>query len=78
MGLRMQPRGAKFVTLISKVGLNVVERAVLLMEFVAAPHERWAPLATRLHDTEHAGDDTTYEMLLSDYATDGPKRRSWP
>jgi hypothetical protein len=29
------------------------------MEFAAAPHERWAELAKRLHDTEHAGDDTT-------------------
>jgi hypothetical protein len=29
------------------------------MEFVAAPHERWAELAKRMHDTEYAGDDTT-------------------
>ena len=29
------------------------------MEFVAAPHERWAKLAKHMHDTEHAGDDTT-------------------
>jgi hypothetical protein len=29
------------------------------MEFVAAPHERWAKLAKRMHDAEHAGDDTT-------------------
>jgi hypothetical protein len=29
------------------------------MKFVAAPHERRAELAKRLHDTEHAGDDTT-------------------
>jgi hypothetical protein len=29
------------------------------MEFVAAPPERLAELAKRLHDTEHAGDDTT-------------------
>ena len=28
------------------------------MEFVAAPHERWAELAKRMHDTEHTGDDT--------------------
>ncbi|MFF3247813.1 hypothetical protein ACFYWY_29750 [Streptomyces sp. NPDC002870] len=28
-------------------------------EFVAAPHERWAELAKRLHGTEHADDDTT-------------------
>jgi hypothetical protein len=38
---------------------NVVESAAILMEFVAAPHERWAELAKRMHDTEHADDDTT-------------------
>src|SRR5215467_3659738 len=27
--------------------------------YLAVPHERWAELAKRLHDTEHAGDDTT-------------------
>jgi hypothetical protein len=32
------------------------------MEFVAAPHERWAELAERMHDTEHAGDDTTSDQ----------------
>ncbi len=31
----------------------------MLMEFAAAPHERWAKLAKRMHGTEHAGDDTT-------------------
>jgi hypothetical protein len=25
----------------------------------AVPHERWAELAKRIHDTEQAGDDTT-------------------
>jgi hypothetical protein len=29
------------------------------MGFAAVPHERWAELAKRMHDTEHAGDDTT-------------------
>ena len=33
------------------------------MEFVAAPQERWAKLAERMHDTEHAGDGTTEEPL---------------
>jgi hypothetical protein len=42
MGLRMQPRNEKFFTLFSKAGSNVVESAAILMEFVAAPHERWA------------------------------------
>jgi uncharacterized protein Yka (UPF0111/DUF47 family) len=59
MGLRMQPRSEKFFTLISKAGPNVVKSAAILTEFVAAPHERWAELAKRMHDTEHAGDDTT-------------------
>jgi hypothetical protein len=58
MGLRLQLQSEKFVTLSSKAGPNVVERAVMLTELVAAPHERWAELAKRRHDTEHAGDDT--------------------
>ena len=47
MGLRMQPRNEKFFTLFSKAGSNVVESAAILMEFVAAPHERWAELSKR-------------------------------
>jgi hypothetical protein len=42
MGLRMQTRNEKFFALFSKAGSNVVESAAILMEFVAAPHERWA------------------------------------
>ena len=52
MGLRMQPRNEKFFTLSSKAGSNVVESAALLMEFAAAPHERWAMLAKRMLGTE--------------------------
>lgn len=59
MGLRMQPRNEKYFTRFSKTGSNAVESAAILMDFVAAPHERWAELAKRMHDTEHAGDDTT-------------------
>ena len=59
MGLRMQPRNEEFFTLVSKAGSNVVESAAILMEFAATPHERWAKLAKRTHDTEHAGNDTT-------------------
>jgi hypothetical protein len=59
LGLRMQPRSEKFFTRISKASPNVVECAAMRAEFVAAPRERWAQLATRMRDTEHAGDDTT-------------------
>jgi hypothetical protein len=46
-------------------GSNVVECAAILMEFAAAPHERWAKLAKRILDTEHAGDDTTHVSVVS-------------
>jgi uncharacterized protein Yka (UPF0111/DUF47 family) len=58
VGLRMQPRNKKFFSLFSKAGSNVVESAAILMEF-AAPHERCAELAKRMHDIEQAGDDAT-------------------
>jgi len=32
------------------------ESAAILMEFVAAPHERWPELAKCVHGTEHVGD----------------------
>ena len=80
MGRRMQPRNEKFFTLFSKAGSNVVESAAILMEFVAAPHERWAELARAMHDTEHAGDDATktHSRILD---KEGPECRGfgrWP
>ena len=85
-GLRMQPRNEKFFTRFSKAGSNVVDSTAILMEFVAAPHERWAELAKRLHDTEHAGDDTTsvcepdegggQDDCLPDPCPPGPERRA--
>lgn len=46
-------------TLFRNAGSNVIESAAMLMESVAAPHEHWAELGKRMHDTEHADDDTT-------------------
>jgi hypothetical protein len=40
----------KFSALFSKAGFNVVKSAAILMEFVAAPHERWAKFAKRMYD----------------------------
>jgi hypothetical protein len=40
MGLRMQPRNEQLFTRFSKAGSNLVESAAMLMEFLAAPHER--------------------------------------
>jgi hypothetical protein len=38
----------------AKAGSNVVESAAILTEFVAVPNERWAKLAKRMRDAEHA------------------------
>jgi hypothetical protein len=46
-------------TRISKAGPNFVEKSAILTEFVAAPHGRRAELAKGMHETEHAGGDTT-------------------
>jgi hypothetical protein len=43
----MQPRNEKSFSLVSNAYSNGVESAIL-MEFVAAPHERWAELAKRM------------------------------
>ncbi len=40
MGRRLQPRNEKFFTLVSNAGSNVADSAAILMESVAAPHER--------------------------------------
>ncbi len=68
----MRPRNEKFFTLFSGAGSNVFESAAILRELVTAPHERRALLAKRMHDTEHAGNDTTKPDGRC--ATPGPRR----
>ena len=59
MGLPMQPRAGKFFALFTKASPDVVQSAAIVMESVAAPYGHWAEIANRMHDAEHAGDDTT-------------------
>lgn len=59
----MQPRNETFFSLFGEAGSNAVMSAAIRLEFVAAPHEHWPhehwlEFVKRLHDTEHAGDDT--------------------
>ena len=55
----MQPRAGKFSTFFNKASPDVVQSAAIVMESVAAPYGHWAEIANRMHDAEHAGDDTT-------------------
>jgi hypothetical protein len=60
----MQPRNEKFLTLFSKAGSNVVESAAILVESVAAPHERWSSgeLIALLTTITDAGDARAGEL----------------
>jgi len=44
--------------------LELLESTAISPEFVAVPHEHWAELLTRRHDTAHAGDYTAKELPL--------------
>jgi uncharacterized protein len=63
MRLRLKPRDTRFFDLFSIAGTNVVAAVGVLREFVGAPPEARAELATRMHDTEHAGDDATHAII---------------
>jgi hypothetical protein len=54
----MRPRNEKFFARFSQADSPVFESAAIFMEPVTAPHEQRALLAKRMHDTEHAGNDT--------------------
>jgi uncharacterized protein len=63
MGLRLQPRDNTFFDLFSVAGANIGTSVAVLREYVRAPQELRAELAVRMHETEHAGDDTTHAII---------------
>jgi uncharacterized protein Yka (UPF0111/DUF47 family) len=63
MGLRLQPRDKSFFDLFSVAGSNISTSVELLREFVHAPEDRRPELAVRMHESEHAGDDTTHAII---------------
>ena len=63
MGLRLQPRDNTFFNLFSTAGANIGASVEVLREFVRAPEDQRAELAKRMHESEHAGDDTTHAII---------------
>src|SRR2546421_8575307 len=63
MRLRLQPRDATFFELFAEAGTNISACVEVLREFVQADPERHPELAQRMHDVEHAGDETTHTIL---------------
>ena len=48
----MQPRNGKLFTRVSMAGSNFIESAVILMQFVAVPHELGRSSLQRMLDTD--------------------------
>lgn len=63
MRLRLQPRDTRFFELFTDAGANISACVEVLREFVNAPPERHAELARRMHEVEHAGDETTHDII---------------
>jgi predicted phosphate transport protein (TIGR00153 family) len=63
MRLRLKPRDTKFFDLFSDAGANILTATGVLCEFVSAPTDRRDELARRMHEAEHAGDDTTHAIM---------------
>jgi len=63
MRFRLQPRDTAFFDLFAGAGRNISDCVDVLREFVNAPPERHKALAKRMHEVEHAGDETTHQIL---------------
>ncbi|MFL6123932.1 DUF47 domain-containing protein [Actinophytocola sp.] len=63
MRLRLKPRDTKFFDLFSDAGANILAATGVLCEFVTAPTDHRDELARRMHEAEHAGDDTTHAIM---------------
>jgi predicted phosphate transport protein (TIGR00153 family) len=63
MRLRLQPRDTRFFDLFTQAGTNISACVEVLRDFVAAPPDRHPELARRMHEVEHAGDETTHTIL---------------
>ena len=63
MALRFTPRDDRFYAMFSAASKNLVTGAGLLREQVAAGVDDRPEVASRMRDTEHAGDEITHEIF---------------
>ena len=63
MALRFTPRDDRFYAMFSAAAKNLVTGAGLLREQVAAGVDDRPEVASRMRDTEHAGDEITHEIF---------------
>lgn len=64
MRLRLTPQEHGFYDLFARAADNIVVASELLADLVAADPECRGPLAAKVKDAEHAGDQVTHEIMV--------------
>ncbi|MET9000427.1 DUF47 family protein [Amycolatopsis sp. Hca4] len=62
--MRFTPRGTRFFDLLAEAAKNLVAGTALLRELVAADPGDREPIAKRLHEVEHQGDELTHTIMV--------------
>src|SRR4051812_10172774 len=62
--MRFTPRGTRFFDLLAEAAKNLVTATALLRELVAADPAEREPIAKRLHEVEHQGDELTHTIMV--------------
>jgi predicted phosphate transport protein (TIGR00153 family) len=61
--MRLTPRNTQFYDMFTAAANNTLDAAVVLKQLVNAPRDQRPQLAQQLRDLEHAGDQTTHEIM---------------
>ncbi|MET8849491.1 DUF47 family protein [Amycolatopsis sp. NPDC004625] len=62
--MRFTPRGTRFFDLLADAAKNLVTATALLGDLVAAEPAEREPIAKRLHEVEHQGDELTHTIMV--------------
>jgi predicted phosphate transport protein (TIGR00153 family) len=62
--MRFTPRGTRFFDLLTDAAANLVTAGALLRELVEAQPADREPVAKRLHEVEHQGDELTHTIMV--------------
>jgi predicted phosphate transport protein (TIGR00153 family) len=63
MAWRLTPKDDRFYTMFADAAGNLVTGARLLSEQLMAPVDARPAIGAKMHETEHAGDDTTHDIF---------------
>ncbi|EOD59173.1 DUF47 domain-containing protein [Amycolatopsis vancoresmycina] len=62
--MRFTPRGTRFFDLLADAAKNLVTATALLSDLVAADPAEREPIAKRLHEVEHQGDELIHTIMV--------------